>query len=206
MSLLQELRAVSGDLPIDKLLGYLLKERFTDKTAVTVSLRAPSIVVLKMIADIDPTVPVIFCQRGYLFPESREYRDRIVEQLGLTNISDSSGGESDVLPGDLDHFERMWSQNKNAPGRTYEIVHLNQSLAPYDCWISAVYHMDRLSHLTHRVEVEGRLVFIDPLVRWTKERVRQFMLDNNLPFHPFVAKGKPEPVPEDQQAVEMHHY
>ena len=200
MTLVQEIRSVSPDLSTPDLLRFLIKDRFPGKTVVTASLRAPSIVVLKLVADIDPDCPVAFCHPGYLFPESLAYRERIVEQLGLTDVSVSRGGETDVVPGDHDHVERMWAESRDGTGRVFEIVHLNETLAPYDCWISAVYHMPRAPEVRQRVDVYGRLIGVDPLVHWSKDDIRAFMRENKLPFHPRALRPKPA-VPKGAQPV-----
>ena len=133
MSVYQDIRSVSPDLSTPDLLRFLIEEKFAGKTLVTASLKAPSVVVLKLVADIDPATPVVFCVRGFGFPESDVYRTRIVELLGLENVSQTKGGEVEVLPGDYDHYERMWVESRDGLGRSYEIVHLNQTLAPYSC-------------------------------------------------------------------------
>lgn len=206
MSVYQDIRSVSPDLSTPDLLRFLISERFPGQTLVTAALKAPSIVVLKLVADIDPATPVVFCGRGFQFPESDVYRTRIVELLGLENVSQTEGGEVDVLPGDLDHSERMWAESRDGLGRSYEIVHLNQTLVPYNCWISAVYHMPSPPQLTHRVDVEGRLIRVDPLNRWTKGEVRAFMREHKLPFHPGAVRRKPAPPSEGQATLPSYNY
>ncbi len=206
MSLLQEIRSVSPGLTTPELLRFLIQDRFPGKTVVTVSLRAPSIVVLKMVADVDPACPVVFCHPGYLFPESLAYRERIVQQLGLTNVSASSGREVEVVPGDQDHCERMWAEVRDGVGRIFEIVHLNETLAPYDCWISAVYHVPRPPEIRKRVDVYGRLIGVDPLVHWTKDDVRAFMRAHKLPFHPRAVRPKPARQTEQQPLPPSYNY
>jgi phosphoadenosine phosphosulfate reductase len=206
MSVHQEIRSISPDLSTMDLLRYLIVERFPGKTLVTASLKAPSIVVLKMVADIDPTTPVAFCSPGYRFPESNEYRERIVELLGLKNVSQTKGGETEVLPGDLDHCERMWVEYRDSPGRIQEIIHLNQTLAPYECWISAVYHMPSPLPLDHRVGMESRLIRVDPLVRWTKDGVRAFLREHNLPLHPRAIRRKAAPNPEEDRVLPSYNF
>ncbi len=206
MSVYQDIRSISPDLSTPDLLRFLIEDRFAGKTVVTASLKAPSVAVLKMVADIDPATPVVFCIRGFQFPESIEYRKRIVGLLGLERVSESHGGESEILPGDADHCEQMWCENRDMPGRSHEIVHLNQTLAPYDCWISAVYHMPRASHVTQRVDVEGRLIRIDPLIRWSKDDVLAFMREHKLPFHPRAVRPKPPPSPGDQPPLPSYSY
>jgi len=206
MSIFQEIRSISPELSTPDLLRFLIKERFAGKTLVTASLRAPSVAVLKLVADIDPATPVVFCVRGFQFPESSVYRKRIVELLGLENVIQSDGHEVGVLPGDHDHSERMWAENRDLPTRSFEIVHLNQTLAPYSCWISSVYHMPRSPQLTHRVEVEGRLIRVDPLIRWTKDDVGAFMREHKLPFHPRAVRQKPAPALEKPSFFPSYHY
>lgn len=188
MSVFQDIRSVSSGLSTSDLLRFLIEERFPGAILVTASLKAPGVAVLRMIADIDRATPVVFCTRGFQFPASLEYRERIVDLLGLQNVSLSQGHEFDVLPGDHDHRETMWAESWEGLGRSYEILHLNQTLAPYDCWISAVNHMPRQPHVKHRVDVEGRLIRVDPVVRWSKDDVRTFMRKHSLPFHPHVTR------------------
>jgi phosphoadenosine phosphosulfate reductase len=200
MSLLSDVWSVSSKLSTPDLLRYAITEKFPGKTVVSSSLRARSIVALAMIADVDPATPVVFCRPGHLFPQSLKYREHIIERLGLTNVSESGGRETSIVPGDHAHCERMWSESEDTPGRTFEITYLNDSLAPYDCWISAVYHVERRERVQHRVDKDGRLIRIDPLLTWSREDVRRYMLDHKLPFHPRAGKRKkfkswPEGIP-----------
>ncbi len=206
MSVFQDIRSVSPDLSTPDLLRFLIEERFAGKTLVTASLKAPSVVVLKLVADIDPATPVAFCVRGFQFPESGVYRKRIVELLGLENVSQTKGGEVEVLPGDYEHYERMWVESRDDLGRSYEIAHLNQTLAPYSCWISAVYHVPSPPRVTHRVDVESRLIRVDPLIRWTKDDIRAFMREHELPFHPRAVRRKPAAPLEKQPLPPSYNY
>lgn len=180
---LTSLRAATDSFPTHALLKFLIKERFPGKTVVTASLRSSSVVVLKMVADIDPDTPVVFCRRGTPFPESRGFHDSIVSLLGLTNVSVTSGHEPPPDRGDYAHCEQLWVEHQERPGRLREIAHLNSTLMPYDCWISAVYHVHKPGDSRHRVDAEGRLYRVDPLADWSREDVRRFMATHDLPHH-----------------------
>jgi len=206
MVAVQDIRSVSSELSTPDMLRFLIEKTFAGKTMVTASLKAPSITVLKMVADIDPATPVVFCVRGFQFPESAVYRDRIVKLLGLKNVSLSSGSEVDVSPGDLDHSERMWVETENLLGRSYEIAHLNRTLSAYDCWISAVYHDPGQPITKQRVDVEGRLIRINPLIRWSKTDIRFFMREHGLPFHPRAARRIPAPPLAEQPVSPTYSY
>ena len=194
MSVFEDIRSASGDLSTPDLLRLLIKERFPENILVTASLKAPGVAVLKLVADIDPATPVVFCTRGFQFPASLEYRERIVDLLGLTNVSLTQGHEVNVLPGDHDHCEVMWVESPEGFGRSYEIVHLNETLAPYNCWVSRSITCAANRMSVTRVDVQGRLIRVDPLIRWSKDDVRAFMRKYDLPFHPHVTRPKIRPV------------
>jgi phosphoadenosine phosphosulfate reductase len=206
VTLFQDIRSVSPDLSTPDLLKFLITEKLPGKTVVTASLRARSAVVLRLIADIDPATPVVFCHPGNLFPESLAYRERLVASLGLTNISESKGHETAVATGDKDHYERMWAEDPHGLGGVDEIVHVNQSLMGYDCWISAVYHFSRPPEGRHRVDVEGQLIRVDPLVRWSQDEIRRFMRDRDLPYHPRATRRAPAPPPENAPYPPTYHF
>jgi phosphoadenosine phosphosulfate reductase len=190
MTRFDELKRASAGLDTRGLLRFLLTERFPGRVVVTASLRSSSVAVLKLIADIDPQTPVIFCRRGASFPESLAYHDTIVGLLGLGNVRVSPGHEPSARRGDYDHCEQMWIEYRNAPGRSFEIAHLNDILAPYACWVSAVYHVVGPTAERKRVDIEGRLVRVDPLADWSRQEVREFMRSNELPFHERAYRGR----------------
>lgn len=189
MTLREEIRRVSVGLDTPELLRFLIRERFPGKTVVTASLMASSVVVLKMVSDINPATPIIFCHRPPVFEESTEYRAKIVEHLGLKNVAMNNGRETKVRPGDKDHGDRMWVHYRDTPGRSLQILHLNDCLAPYSCWINAIYHVERPRGVRNRVDVEGRLIKVDPLIRWSKNDVRDFMSTHSLPYHKMAKRN-----------------
>jgi len=207
MSRFTDIQHETAGMPAPALLRYLIKERFPGKTLVTASLRAKGIVVLSMVAEIDPATPVVFCRPGHLFDESLKYRHLIVERLGLTNVSESTGREAQIKECDKDHCEHMWSENETMPGRTFMVVHLNDTLAPYECWISAVYHMARGEDVKEKVDVDGRLVRVDPLIGWTEKDVHDYMVEHGLPFHKRAYRNRPYKFPnEGVENVQTAHY
>jgi len=167
-----------------ELLEYLIKEKFPGKIAVTASLRARSIIVQHLLSEIDPTVPIIYCNAGKVFPESEEYKRDMIARFGFTNVLNPVGvDETKIRSGDRDHIEWVKARYDRNHGATQEALHLNKTLAEYDCWISAVYHFDQDSTTRSRVEREGLLVRVNPILDWDAERVQVFMDEFELPFH-----------------------
>jgi len=186
MTGIDELRRATAAMAVPALLRHLMTERFPGRCVITSSLRARSVVVLKMIADIDRAAPVIFCHASYVYPESVDYRARIVRLLGLANARDPEADEGGVLPGDEDHHEIIRTEVSGG-GEIESRVALNRSLAACDCWISAGYHRPYSEVAPERLSAEGRLVRVDPLAGWSQEQVRAWMDRHDLPSHPLIA-------------------
>src|ERR1700752_255608 len=57
-----------------------------DRLAVASSFGIESAPLLKVVADVDPSIPVVFLDTGWLFPETLSYRDTLIAHLGLTDV------------------------------------------------------------------------------------------------------------------------
>lgn len=179
-----EIKEACQNMGCTELMEYLIKDKFPGKIAVTASLRARSVIVQQLISEIDPTIPIIYCNAGKVFPESEEYQREMVQRFGFTNVLNPIGSdETKIRSGDHDHIEWLKAQYDRQSGGTQEAMHLNNTLAPYDCWISAVYHFDQDSAQRSRVEREGLLVRVNPILEWDGDRVNDFMEQFKLPYH-----------------------
>jgi len=206
MSRVEELREFTREMDAPALLRYLIAEKFPRKTVVSCSLRGRSVVLLKMISTIDASTPIVFCHAPDLYPESLEYRTKLISRLGLRDIREPAADEGGALPGDCDHSEGLWAENPVDHTRAYKIVHLNRTLARFDCWISGVYHGPYTETPAPRVTEEGRLIRINPLASWTQDQVRRFMKENGLPYHPRSMLRPREPAKEEPKSVPTYHF
>lgn len=181
--MLFEIQENTNNLSCYSLIEYLVNDRFKGKTVVSASLRARSIVVLQMLADINPATPIVFCHAGTIFPESLEYKQFIIDRLGLTDIRELQTRESETVPGDHDHVEWLKANCNGMLGTVKTAIHLNKSLAGFECWISAVYHNPAGGSKINRIDVEGKVLRVNPLLNWTPEKVQKFMKVHALPSH-----------------------
>ncbi len=187
--LLPEIREITDGLSTAHMLHYLMEERFAGEVAVTVSLKSPSIVVLKLISDIDPATPVFFCHPQPTFPESDTYRSEIVDLLGLTNVKIVTHSDPLTSARSFERCERLWNEGA-VRGKTREVIHLNDTLSPYKCWIKAVYHERSSARQGHRLDVYAGMVIVDVLHGRTTETIDRFMHAHKLPYHPKITRVK----------------
>ena len=190
MEQLRELENATAGKSATQMLEYLLTKRFPGEVAVTVSLKAASIVVLKIISDIDPSTPVIFCHPSHVFPESEKYRDEIVELFGLTNVKVMTRSDPPLGKRAFERSERLWSEGPDGLGRTRETIHFNETLAHCKCWVKAVYHERTVGLEEHPFYCYGGMVIVDVLGGRTNQLVDRFMKAHSLPYHPRVRHRK----------------
>lgn len=201
-----ELHESTRDMDTPSFLRFLIAEAFPGKTLATCSLRARSIVLLKMISEIDAATPILFCHAPDPYPESLEYRATLVGALGLSDIREPAEDEGAPPDGDRDHSEGLWAEDPDKKTRVYKTVHLNRSLSGFDCWISGVYHGPYGGAPKPRITEEGRLVRINPLAGWTQDEVRRFMKENGLRYHPRSAVRPQKPGKDDPKVAPTYSF
>ncbi len=182
METLKEIYEFSVDLRCSELLSALIRDHFHGRIIASASLRARSIVALQLIAEADPATPVVFCHAGPLYPESEDYRDYIIDRFGLSDVRTLHDDESAHDKGREEHIEWIMASAAGG-GEVKQAIYLNRTLKDFDCWLSSVYHMPRESHVLHRIDFEGHLLRVNPLLRWTDEDVHRFMRAREIPYH-----------------------
>ena len=206
MKTLQEIQAFSTELRFVELLDRFVHEVFPGRMIVSASLRARSIVALQLVAEADPTIPVVFCHAGPLYPESEEYRDYIVDRFGLTDVRTLHDDESSFNRGAEDHIEWIMAST-GGEGAVKQALYLNRTLADFDCWLSSVYHMPADKYVRHRTDKEGHVLRVDPLLRWSTEDIHRFMRAREIPYHKLAKRKLPSrTLPDDFEPVVTHAY
>ena len=78
-----EILVRTAELSAVEFLTTILRDEFKDEICAVSSFGAEAAVLLHMVAQIDPTTPVIFLNTGKIFGETLRYRDRLQTLLGL---------------------------------------------------------------------------------------------------------------------------
>src|SRR5580704_14090548 len=131
---LAQLRAQAERLDAKGLLVLALKTAFPLQAAVISSFAAESVVLLHLVAQVDPTTPILFLNTGKLFGETLRYRDRLQDVLGLTDIRNIGPHPSDRAR--LDPEGTLWSRSTDACCGFRKIVPLRHALAGFDAQIT----------------------------------------------------------------------
>ena len=93
-----------------------------------------SAALLKVMADVDPAIPVIFLDTGWLFEETLAYRDTLIAQLGLRDVRSIKPLEETLSREDPDR--ELWFSDPDACCRIRKVEPLKRALAPFSAWIN----------------------------------------------------------------------
>lgn len=172
---------------VDGILRVALSS-FAGKIAVISSFGAESVVLLHHVAQIDPTVPVLFLNTGKLFGETLRYRDRLQEVLGLTDVRTIGPHPSDVKRDDP--AGGLWKDNAGACCHIRKVLPIRQALKGFDAQITGRKRFQTVQRMSlSKVErVDGHICF-NPLADWTLEALTAYVVQHRLPKHPLISDG-----------------
>lgn len=185
---LAELRARFAEADAQTLLRAMLTEVFAGEIAVVSSFGAESVVLLHMVAQIDPSTPVLFLNTGKLFGETLRYRDRLQEKLGLTDLRALHPHPDDTKA--LDPEGTLWSKDTDACCHFRKVLPLRRALAPFSAELSGRKRFQSIGRARlEKIEyVRGRFK-INPLADWDLKDLTAYIEEHQLPKHPLVKDG-----------------
>ena len=105
-----------------------------EKLALVSSFGTESAALLKVMADVDPSIPVVFLDTGWLFEETLAYRDTLIETLGLTDVRSIKPDEAALSRQDPDR--ELWFTDPDACCRIRKVEPLARALKPFAGWIN----------------------------------------------------------------------
>ncbi len=169
-----------------------LRTELIEDACVTSSFQAEDVVVLHLVREVAPEIPVLFLDTGYHFAATYEYRDRIAAdwQLNLKNILPAQTvAEQEAAFGIL---------NQSAPDRCCalrKVGPLFAALEPYGVWFTGLRRQQaktraNLQPVESFVLPSGKqLRKLSPLADWHTRDVWQYAERYAIPLLPLYDLG-----------------
>ncbi|MCA0432434.1 MAG: phosphoadenylyl-sulfate reductase [Proteobacteria bacterium] len=169
------------------LIKSVLKD-YPGRVALLSSFGAESSVLLHMASEVDPHVPVIFLDTLKLFPETIAYRDKLVSELGLTNLLIAKPDEADLAQ--FDPQGDLHGSNTDFCCYVRKTVPMDEVLKDFDVIISGRkrFHGSARSDLQFVNLQDGKLK-IEPLAGFSALDLQTYMQQHHLPSHPLKLAG-----------------
>jgi phosphoadenosine phosphosulfate reductase len=191
----------AGDLPSAEALDRALRDASPreviaaalqavgrEHLALVSSFGTESAALLKVMADVDPAIPVIFLDTGWLFEETLAYRDTLISTLGLRDVR--SIKPSDETLSREDGNRELWFTDPDACCRIRKVEPLKRALTPFSAWINGRKRFQGgLRAAIAVVEQDGIRLKFNPFANVSREEIETIYALAKLPPHPLAASG-----------------
>ena len=159
---------------------------------LTCSFQAEDMVVLHLVREHLPQVPVLFLETGFHFAEVYKYRDQMTEKYNLNLVN--------VLPEKTvaeqeSQFGILYQTQPDQCCKLRKVGPLFSALANYDVWFTGLRRVQsptraNLQALDMFPLPSGKkLLKVSPLADWTDKDVWSFAKDQGIPLLPLYAVG-----------------
>jgi len=171
----------------------LLHEQLGDRLRATTSFGIQAAVMLHLIHEHAPEIPVVFIDTGFLFPETYRYAE---ELLGRFKGLDLRVYQPQISAARLQAlWGNLWEQGKEGMekyGLITKVEPMNRALRETgaDVWISGLRRSQSSSRADRPfVEQQKKTLKAYPILDWADAQVEIYYNQNDLPRHPLVEKG-----------------
>jgi phosphoadenosine phosphosulfate reductase len=149
-----------------------------ERPCVTSSFQAGGVVLLHMLHQLAPRIPVLFLDTVHHFGETLRYRDEIVERLGLNLV---------VLRAEAPQ-PGLWQQSLDGCCQRHKVDPLFRMLPAYDLWFSAVRRQQSAARAglalaeAFPLPDGSRIRKVSPLASWTSQHIWAYARRHGLPL------------------------
>jgi phosphoadenosine phosphosulfate reductase len=158
------------------------------RLAVVSSFGAESAVMLAAAAAVDPALPVLLIDTGYLFPETLAYRDMLQERLGLRDIR-AIGPNGEELAAE-DAEGDLYARDPDACCALRKVRPLAKALAGFAGWANGRKRFQGAARTAIPIaEADGARLKVNPLALLSPEEIAARFRALDLPPHPLEAFG-----------------
>lgn len=161
-----------------------------DRLMMTTSFQKSGMIILHLVREVAPNVPVYFLDTGFHFTETLAFAERIRQEWKVNVLR-----QRPALFG-----EAFRARHGNLYERDPDLCcHLNkvepqrELLERHQGWITGVRRDQAPTRAAaETLEIlEGAKLKVQPLAHWTRDRVDAYLVEHDIPLHPLFSEGYP---------------
>lgn len=157
--------------------------------AIVSSFGADSAVLLHMVAQVDPSLPVYFLETGKHFPETLAYVETLKRHLGLSNVRALVPDPKDLARFDPNGV--LWETDPDSCCHIRKTEPLEAVLEGFGGWVTGRkrYQTKERGVLPHFELTSDDRIKVNPLAYFSDADVNAYKAAHGLPEHPLFPKG-----------------
>jgi phosphoadenosine phosphosulfate reductase len=176
----------------DELIDLVLDKESGQHACFTCSFQAEDVVVLHLLRQRLPGIPVLFLETGYHFAQTYEFRDELTRDWGLNLIN--------VLPTQTVQQQEsalgiLYRENPTHCCQLRKVEPLMVALEPFHTWFTGLRREQSVTRKNlkkaelHRLPTGKTLTKVSPLADWTWSQVWEYTGKHNLKYLPQYHQG-----------------
>jgi phosphoadenosine phosphosulfate reductase len=176
----------------EELIESVLAIHRDSRVCITCSFQAEDIIVLHMLRERLPNIPVLFLETGYHFVKTYEFRDKLARewQLNLVNVVP----KQTVAEQEAEHG-LLYRAEPTKCCQLRKVEPLMEVLEPFEIWFTGLRREQSPTRKNlkkveqHRLPTGKSLLKVSPLADWTWAQVWEFTGANSLSYLPQYDQG-----------------
>jgi phosphoadenosine phosphosulfate reductase len=167
-------------------------EEAASRACFTCSFQAEDVVLLHLLLQVEPAIPVLFLDTGYHIPDLLRYRDRLAELWGVQLVNVTSQLSREQHEG---QFGQLYRTDPTACCRIRKVEPLFRALENYSLWFTGL-RRDQSPTRANLQLVENAtlpsghtLRKVSPLALWQWKDVWRYLLAHSIPYAPLYEEG-----------------
>ncbi|PPA71119.1 phosphoadenylyl-sulfate reductase [Jeotgalibacillus proteolyticus] len=164
-----------------------------DKIVYASSFGAEAIVLLDLIARVNPSAHIVFLDTALHFPETYDVIEKIKERFPSLQIEMKKAALTlDEQRGE--HGPALWKRDPNMCCHIRKVVPLQEALSDKTAWISGLRREQSPTRAATQFinkDEKFKNLKICPLIHWTWDEVWEHIKKHDLPFNKLHSQGYP---------------
>ena len=166
---------------------------FGDRLVMTTSFGIQAAVMLHLVTEIVPDIPVIWIDTGYLPAETYRFAEQLTQRLNL-NLQVY---QSPISPARMEALHgKLWEKNDVEAFNLYDYIRkvepMQRALKELNAkaWLAGL-RSDQTEHrqTLQKVELQEGIYKIHPILDWHSRDIYNYLTTHDLPYHPFFDLG-----------------
>jgi len=168
-------------------------DTFGDALVMSTSFGIQSAVMLHLVTQVTPHIPVIWVDTGYLPAETYRFAEQLTQQLNL-NLKVY---QSPISPARMEALHgRLWDQDNVEALNRYDQIRkvepMQRALKELGAkaWLAGL-RANQTSHrqTLGRIAQQNDMYKLHPILSWHSRDIYQYLTRHDLPYHPFFEQG-----------------
>ncbi|HEU4524535.1 MAG TPA: phosphoadenylyl-sulfate reductase [Gemmatimonadales bacterium] len=184
---------IGEESPPERVVGWLLQRFAGRRLVVTTGFGMEGCALLDMLARQGGTVPVLYLDTGFLFPETLRLRDRLAERypgLRFERRAPSLTPEAQ----EVNYGPELWTREPDTCCSLRKVEPMREALDGVDVWVTGLMRSQSPSREGLRVvewDWQYQLLKVNPLATWDRARVWEYVQQYDVPYNELHDRGYP---------------